>query len=60
MTGAGASSMPDHRDPTKTAITFYPDRDLKEQFAAAAQRKGETMTTALTRFMRDYTRRNKR
>jgi hypothetical protein len=51
--------MPDQRDPTKTAITFYPDRDLKEQFAAAAQRKGETMTTALTRFMRDYTRRTR-
>jgi hypothetical protein len=51
--------MPDQRGPDKVPITFYPDRDLKDQFAAAVQRKGETMTTALTRFMRDYTRRNR-
>jgi hypothetical protein len=51
--------MPNQRRATQARIEFYVPQPEKDQFAAAAQRKGETMTTALTRFMRDYTRRNR-
>jgi hypothetical protein len=51
--------MPNQRRADLRSIHIYVPQDLGDEFAAAVQRKGETMTSVLTRLMRNYARTNR-